>query len=76
MKITEKVIKTTDLGFSFKEQEALDTVYNIIDEMQKALKDNDYIMSIDTGEVVNINEFARVKGIIDCLMSHTVFEIK
>lgn len=75
MMITERIIESIDLGLTLEELEALNTVFTVIDVVQKTFDDNINLRSMDSGEIVNIDELARVKGVIDFFMSHTIFEI-
>ena len=43
---------------------AINRVYNIIHEAQRTFKKEDVLMSPETGEVLRIEELARVKGVL------------
>ena len=49
------------------EAESLETVDNFFRQLQERFKDEKMFISLDTGEAIEINEFARVRGIIAAL---------
>lgn len=49
------------------EAESLETVDNFFRELQERFKDEKMLISLDTGEVIEINELARVRGIVAAL---------
>lgn len=46
------------------EAEAIQVVDSFLNQMQDELKDNKRIISLDTGECIDVNELYRVRGIL------------
>ena len=46
------------------EAEAIQMVDSFLSQIQDELKDNKRIISLDTGECIDVNEFDRVRGIL------------
>ena len=57
------------------EMEALETVYNLLGEFQNIYMDGCVLVSPNDGEIVEANEFARVKGILSFLMMNRAVEV-
>lgn len=60
---------------SIEEYQALERVEKIIDQFQKYYDENDVLMSVNDGEIIEIKELARVKGIISFIMCNRVVEV-
>jgi hypothetical protein len=60
---------------SFEDCQALEQVEKIIDQFQKYYDEGDVLMSANDGEIIQIKELARVKGIISFIMRNRVVEV-
>lgn len=60
---------------SFEDYQALEQVEKIIDQFQKYYDEGDVLMSVNDGEIIKIEEFARVKGVISFIMRNRVVEV-
>ena len=56
-----------DTGLTFEEMELLAQADKILHRLQNGLGSQLNITSIETGEVISTNEFARVRGILGAL---------
>ena len=56
-----------DTGLTIEEMETLAQADEILHRLQNDLGNQLNMMSIETGEVISTNEFARVRGIIGAL---------
>lgn len=52
------------------EAEAIQMVDSFLKQMQDELKDNKRIISLDTGECIDVNELYRVRGILDAFVEN------
>ena len=52
------------------EAEAIQVVDSFLNQIQDELKDNKRLISLDTGECIDVNEFARVRGILSSFIEH------
>ena len=52
------------------EAEAIQVVDSFLKQMQDELKDNKRIVSLDTGECIDVNELYRVRGILSSFIEH------
>ena len=52
------------------EAEAIQVVDSFLKQMQDELKDNKRIISLDTGECIDVNELYRVRGILSSFIEH------
>ena len=60
---------------SFEDYQALEQVEKIIDQFQKYYDESDVLMSVNDGEIIKIEELARVKGVISFIMRNRVVEV-
>ena len=60
---------------SFEDYQALEQVEKIIDQFQKYYDEGDVLMSVNDGEIIKIEELARVKGVISFIMRNRVVEV-
>ena len=71
-----KVSTTTIAQFKLSDDEVavLETAYELIDTIHSMLDDDDTIINKDTRECITWHEFARVKGILSCIIEHNGVE--
>ena len=60
---------------SLEDYQALEQVEKIIDQFQNYYDKGDVLMSPNDGEIIEIKELARVKGIISFIMRNRVVEV-
>ena len=60
---------------SIQDYEALRQVNEILDQFQKEYSATDVLQSVNDGEVILIEELARVKGILSFIMANRVVEV-
>ena len=60
--------------FSFEpdcgEAEAIESVYSLLNQVYDRLKDSKRIVSLDTGECIDVDELCRVRGILSAFIEH------
>lgn len=78
MRTTTTVTTTTEIELSEFERECFDRVESILATLQRYHEDrhNKTLVSLVTGEVIEIEEIARVRGILSGLVDSPVFEVK
>lgn len=71
-----RVLKhTIDTGLTVEEMEALEYANTILYRLQNDLGRQLDMMSIETGEVISTEEFARVRGILGALSEYRVWQL-
>ena len=73
--MAEKVQTINNIPMSNKDIDALNHVYDFLIQMQKAYKETDVLMSPTDGEVVKIEELARVRGILSFFANNQTVEV-
>ena len=73
MTVSHKVININNL--TINEMEALETVYNLLGEFQNIYMDGCVLVSPNDGEIIEVNELARVKGILSFIMMNRAVEV-
>lgn len=68
MTIEKHVVLTIDPDCC--EAEAIHIVDSFLNQMQDELKDHKRIISLDTGECIDVNELYRVRGILDAFVEN------
>lgn len=63
----KKLKNVIDTGLTVEEMEILAQADEILHKLQNQLGDQLDMKSIETGEIISTNEFARVRGIIGAL---------
>ena len=61
--------------FTTQEIEALDTVMGLLTQLQDDYAEDDILANVNDGEIVAIDELARVKGILSFLYLNRVVEV-
>jgi hypothetical protein len=61
--------------FTTQEIEALDTVMGLLTQLQDDYAEDDILANANDGEIVAIDELARVKGILSFLYMNRVVEV-
>lgn len=61
--------------FTIQEIEALDTVMGLLTQLQDDYAEDDILANVNDGEIVAIDELARVKGILSFLYMNRVVEV-
>lgn len=61
--------------FTSQEIQALDTVMDLLTQLQNEYAEDDIIANVNDGEIVAIEELARVKGIVSFLYLNRVVEV-
>ena len=61
--------------FTPQEIQALDTVMDLLTQLQNEYAEDDIIANVNDGEIVAIEELARVKGIVSFLYLNRVVEV-
>ena len=74
MKISQTVVSVHQLNI--KEFQALETAYNIINEITDTYCDKCVLVSPNDGECVMVDELPRVKGILSFLMENRVVDVE
>ena len=64
-----------DTGLTVEEMETLAKADEILHRLQNDLGNQLNMMSIETGEVISTNEFARVRGIIGALSEYRGWQL-
>ena len=64
-----------DTGLTFEEMELLAQADEILRRLQNDLGNQLNMTSIETGEVISTNEFARVRGIIGALSEYRGWQL-
>lgn len=71
-----RVLKhTIDTGLTVEEMEALEYANTILYRLQNDLGRQLDMMSIETGEVISTEEFARVRGILGALSEYRGWQL-
>jgi hypothetical protein len=66
---------TIDTGLTFEEMELLAYADKILHRLQNDLGSQLNMTSIETGEVISTNEFARVRGILGALSEQRSWQL-
>ena len=66
-------IQTPKYQISKEEVAALKTVNNVLIKLQKAYDEKDILMSETDGELIKVEEIARVRGILSFLENNDTF---
>jgi hypothetical protein len=66
---------TIDTGLTIEEMETLAQADDILHRLQIGLGNQLDMMSIETGEVISTNEFARVRGILGALSEYRGWQL-
>lgn len=66
-------IQTPKYQISKEEIAALKTVNNVLSKLQKAYDEKDILMSETDGELIKVEEIARVRGILSFLENNDTF---
>lgn len=74
MKIGTETIMT--LTLSMEDYDALIHIDELLKKVQNSFDENQYIMSVDSGELVHINELGRVRGVIGALTQYRAWYIR
>lgn len=74
MKIGTETVMT--LTLSMEDYDALVHVDELLKKVQDSFDENQYLMSVDSGELVHINELGRVRGIIGAFSQHRAWYIR
>jgi hypothetical protein len=61
--------------FTTQEIEALDTVMGLLTQLQDDYAEDDILANVNDGEIIAIDELARVKGILSFLYMNRVVEV-
>ena len=77
MNLTFEKIETMTLNFYEEELAALNIVEEVLYKLQiqLAIKGKEMV-AIETGEVINSNEIARARGVLDGLMNNVAWGLK
>ena len=62
-------------NFSIEEVQAIDKTLQILTELQVIYDDKDVLTSVNDGEIVCVEELARVKGILSFIYCNRVVEV-
>lgn len=62
-------------NFSIKEVQAIDKTLQILTELQEIYDNKDVLASVNDGEILCIEELARVKGILSFIYYNRAVEI-
>ena len=62
-------------NFSVEEVQAIDKTLQILTDLQKAYDDKDVLANANDGEIICIEELARVKGILSFIYYNRVVEV-
>lgn len=74
MKIGTETVMT--LTLSMEDYDALVHVDELLKKVQDSFDENQYLMSVDSGELVHINELGRVRGIIGAFSQYRAWYIR
>ena len=70
-----KLKNVIDTGLTIEEMETLAQADEILHRLQNDLGNKLEMMSLETGEVISTNEFARVRGIIGALSEYRGWQL-
>ena len=62
-------------NFSVEEVQAIDKTLQILTDLQNAYDDKDVLANVNDGEIICIEELARVKGILSFVYYNRVVEV-
>lgn len=62
-------------NFSIEEVQAIDKTLQILTELQEIYDDKDVLTNVNDGEIVCVEELARVKGILSFIYYNRVVEV-
>ena len=62
-------------NFSIEEVQAIDKTLQILTELQEIYEDKDVLTNVNDGEIVCVEELARVKGILSFIYYNRVVEV-
>lgn len=62
-------------NFSVEEVQAIDKTLQILTNLQNAYDDKDVLANVNDGEIICIEELARVKGILSFVYYNRVVEV-
>lgn len=62
-------------NFSIEEVQAIDKTLQILTELQEVYDDKDVLTNVNDGEIICIEELARVKGVLSFIYYNRVVEV-
>ena len=74
MKIKTESVMT--LTLTMEDYDALVHVDELLKKVQDSFDENQFLMSVDSGELVHINELGRVRGVISAFAQHRAWYIR
>ena len=74
--IMKRITQVIDTEFTLEEREVLIKASELLHELQESFKSCSSLTSLTTGEVVGIEEIARVRGILSAFSESTYFQTK
>ena len=62
-------------NFTVEEVQAIDKTLQILTDIQNTYDENDVLSNVNDGEIIAIEELARVKGILSFIFMNRVVEV-
>ena len=62
-------------NFTVEEVQAIDKTLQILTDIQNAYDENDVLSNVNDGEIIAVEELARVKGILSFIFMNRVVEV-
>jgi hypothetical protein len=62
-------------NFTVEEVQAIDKTLQILTDIQNTYNENDVLSNVNDGEIIAVEELARVKGILSFIFMNRVVEV-